>query len=162
MFPTHEVFGLVGLLDLRASESTNVCKLLKEPDLRFASQFGCAVAGDLWRVHCVWNPQVRKEDSVMSGSARSTSQSGIIGCCICAKPVLLETSKTDERGKAVHEECYVRQTISRFRMASAVQAPEGLAQFDPRAVPTQIVAGRYFQRLNGMVGVRFRLRPVVG
>jgi hypothetical protein len=28
-------------------------------------------------------------------------------CCICDDPVLLETSKTDEFGQAVHEECYV-------------------------------------------------------
>jgi anti-sigma regulatory factor (Ser/Thr protein kinase) len=29
------------------------------------------------------------------------------GCCICNSPVPLETSKTDENGQAVHEECYV-------------------------------------------------------
>ena len=29
------------------------------------------------------------------------------GCRICNDPVLLETSKTDEYGQAVHEECYV-------------------------------------------------------
>jgi hypothetical protein len=28
-------------------------------------------------------------------------------CRICNDPVLLETSKTDEYGQAVHEECYV-------------------------------------------------------
>jgi hypothetical protein len=28
-------------------------------------------------------------------------------CSICVKPVPLETCKTDEGGKAVHEECYV-------------------------------------------------------
>jgi hypothetical protein len=28
-------------------------------------------------------------------------------CCVCAKPVSLESSKTDERGHAVHEECYL-------------------------------------------------------
>jgi hypothetical protein len=27
-------------------------------------------------------------------------------CSICYKPVPLETCKTDEAGKAVHEECY--------------------------------------------------------
>ena len=30
-----------------------------------------------------------------------------INCSICNKPVELETTKTDGRGKAVHEECYV-------------------------------------------------------
>ena len=28
-------------------------------------------------------------------------------CSLCDKPVILEASKTDEGGKAVHEECYV-------------------------------------------------------
>jgi hypothetical protein len=28
-------------------------------------------------------------------------------CPICALPVAIETSKTDENGRAVHEECYV-------------------------------------------------------
>jgi hypothetical protein len=28
-------------------------------------------------------------------------------CRICGKPVTVETCKTDEGGKAVHEECYV-------------------------------------------------------
>jgi hypothetical protein len=30
-------------------------------------------------------------------------------CALCNSPVELETCKTDERGKAVHEECYVRK-----------------------------------------------------
>ena len=59
----------------------------------------------------------------MTGSAQYASQRGIV-CCICAELIPLETSKTDERGKAVHEECYVRKTISRFRTASAVRLPE--------------------------------------
>lgn len=28
-------------------------------------------------------------------------------CLICREPVSLEHSKTDERGQAIHEECYV-------------------------------------------------------
>jgi hypothetical protein len=28
-------------------------------------------------------------------------------CSICDKPVQLENSKTDEDGKAIHEECYI-------------------------------------------------------
>jgi hypothetical protein len=27
-------------------------------------------------------------------------------CWVCGKPVDLQTTKTDDRGKAVHEECY--------------------------------------------------------
>ena len=59
----------------------------------------------------------------MTGFAPSTSQPYIV-CCICAEPVSLETSKSDECGKAVHEDCYVRKTISRFRIASPVDARE--------------------------------------
>jgi hypothetical protein len=59
----------------------------------------------------------------MAGFARSTSQ-GSISCCICAEPIPLEISNTDERGASVHEECYVRKTISRFRTASVVHLSE--------------------------------------
>ncbi len=31
----------------------------------------------------------------------------VLLCRICGKPVPLETAKTDEAGKAVHEECHV-------------------------------------------------------
>ena len=35
-----------------------------------------------------------------------------ITCAICKKPVDLKTTKTNDRGKAVHEDCYVlRQTL---------------------------------------------------
>ncbi len=34
------------------------------------------------------------------------------GCSFCKSPVLLETSKTDEYGQAVHEECYVLKVCS--------------------------------------------------
>ena len=36
-------------------------------------------------------------------------------CSICGWSVTLELSKTDEGGKAVHESCYVRRTLSKFR-----------------------------------------------
>lgn len=59
----------------------------------------------------------------MTGSVRTTSQREII-CCICAEPIPLEASHTDERGESVHEECYVRKTISRFRSANVVHVSE--------------------------------------
>jgi len=40
-------------------------------------------------------------------------------CPLCRKPVVLETAKTDERGNAVHEDCYIRM-LSLF---SASQTP---------------------------------------
>lgn len=33
-----------------------------------------------------------------------------IDCTVCGDPVPLEDCKTDEHGKAVHEECYVATT----------------------------------------------------
>jgi hypothetical protein len=64
----------------------------------------------------------------MTGSTPDASQQGAsqrsIFCCICAEPIPLETCKTDECGKSVHEECYVRKTISGFRSATALQLPE--------------------------------------
>lgn len=36
-----------------------------------------------------------------------TPQLSLPICSICKKPVQLETSKTDEDGMAVHEDCYV-------------------------------------------------------
>jgi hypothetical protein len=59
----------------------------------------------------------------MTGSAKHGLQRAIV-CRICASPILLEESKTDEFGRAVHEDCYVRQTISRLRTASIVYLPE--------------------------------------
>jgi hypothetical protein len=34
-----------------------------------------------------------------------------ITCAICNKPVDITTTKTNDRGKAVHEECYVQQAL---------------------------------------------------
>jgi hypothetical protein len=33
-------------------------------------------------------------------------------CSICKQPIKLETSKTDENGKSVHEDCYARRLIA--------------------------------------------------
>jgi hypothetical protein len=56
----------------------------------------------------------------MTGYARGASQQSTV-CRLCTIPMPLETSKTDEHGKAVHEECYVRKTISRYRRGSAIR-----------------------------------------
>ena len=45
-------------------------------------------------------------------------------CSICARHVDLESSKTDERGKAVHENCYVRSAIGAFRMGKEEEVLE--------------------------------------
>ena len=50
----------------------------------------------------------------MPGSAQYASLQNLV-CCICAQLVPLETSKTDEQGHAVHEDCYVRKTIRKIK-----------------------------------------------
>lgn len=59
----------------------------------------------------------------MTGRAQDAPRQSIV-CCVCTRPISLETSKTDEQGKAVHESCYVRKTISRFRRGHPVYIPE--------------------------------------
>lgn len=44
------------------------------------------------------------------------SQQWLPICCICDDPVLLERSKTDEYGQAVHEECYVLKVCSKVEV----------------------------------------------
>jgi len=39
-------------------------------------------------------------------------------CRLCRKPVPLETSNTDQEGKAVHQECYVA-VLSRTRATNS-------------------------------------------
>lgn len=75
----------------------------------------------------------------MTGSLEYTSQR-TIACCICSGPIPLETTKTDERGRAVHEECYVHKTISRSKTVNSIRFAEILLssivarfQFRPRA-----------------------------
>jgi hypothetical protein len=41
------------------------------------------------------------------GPQLGLDSSGLPRCLLCGKPVPLDTSKTDENGKDVHEECYV-------------------------------------------------------
>ena len=42
-----------------------------------------------------------------STSSAASSVSDLVDCSLCRKPMALESSKTDENGRAVHEECYV-------------------------------------------------------
>ena len=43
-------------------------------------------------------------------------------CAICQMPVAVETSKTDEHGHAVHEECYVLK-IQLFQASQPPRKP---------------------------------------
>lgn len=72
----------------------------------------------------------------MTGSTRQVLQEGI-DCHICSRPISLENATTDESGDSVHEECYVRQTISKFRAGYALLAGvrELLAILSIRYIP---------------------------
>jgi hypothetical protein len=43
-------------------------------------------------------------------------------CRICRKPVPVETAKTDDRGQAVHEECYILSVTQEPDVASTKRA----------------------------------------
>jgi hypothetical protein len=57
----------------------------------------------------------------------------IVTCVLCNSPVKLETCKTDERGSAVHEECYVLKIRSTRAAANSdkrtVQLPGFLGHY---------------------------------
>ena len=50
--------------------------------------------------------------------------SGTVDCQLCNKPVMLETARINEHGKAVHEECYVN-SIKASRKDSFDDEKEG-------------------------------------
>lgn len=58
----------------------------------------------------------------MTGNIQHPRRHSIV-CSICSIPLPLETSKTDEDGNGVHEECYVRRTISKSKAANTMQLP---------------------------------------
>ena len=49
----------------------------------------------------------------------ASSESGLIRCSLCQMPVPVESSKADDNGKAVHEECY----LLRLRLEQATTLP---------------------------------------
>ena len=71
--------------------------------------------GRLQANNCVcllWGKTGKTRNVSMSLSPQNVSQklkkkSSPLLCRICGKPVPIETSKTDEGGMAIHEECYV-------------------------------------------------------
>lgn len=47
-----------------------------------------------------------------------------VPCQICKMPVILETARIDERGKAVHEECYLKAIQGAHERPYAENDPE--------------------------------------
>ena len=46
-----------------------------------------------------------------------------ISCSICDKPVDLETAKIDDKGKAVHAECYFLTVVKQFPSQPITRPP---------------------------------------
>jgi hypothetical protein len=57
-------------------------------------------------------------------SQRARRHAGLPNCSICNGPVDLRTAKTDEDGKSVHEDCYVR----RMRRREITLQPQSLVR----------------------------------
>ena len=49
---------------------------------------------------------------------------GLIVCQICKKPVILETARINEHGKAVHEDCYLNALKAMVPPPSTERPPE--------------------------------------
>jgi hypothetical protein len=52
-----------------------------------------------------------------------SSRPKFLNCSICNEPVELESSKIDEDGKPVHEECYVQKTSAQATAGPPTTAP---------------------------------------
>ena len=49
-------------------------------------------------------------------------------CSICKEPVELETAKTDECGRAIHENCYVLKLVASENAGPAVFSKQAVRQ----------------------------------
>jgi hypothetical protein len=54
-------------------------------------------------------------------------ESPLFLCCLCGAPVDLRTTKTDEYGKAIHEDCYVLRMRMKRGMLRSSQDPSSEA-----------------------------------
>jgi len=60
-------------------------------------------------------------------AAMSFPESPLFLCCLCGDPVDLRTAKTDEHGKAIHEDCYVLRMRMKRGMLRSSQDPSSEA-----------------------------------
>jgi|HubBroStandDraft_3_1064219.scaffolds.fasta_scaffold459733_2 hypothetical protein len=80
---------------------------------------------DMWVVHFLDGIKYGDEPTALDGCDISPLQSRrrlslpnapFTICHLCSKPVELEKAKTDEHGRAVHEQCYLRKVRSRTEL----------------------------------------------
>ncbi len=84
-------------------------------------------------------------------------------CCICNNPVPLETSKTDEYGQAVHEECYVLKLCSTAELLNQRASTAGPANKHAIGPPREAAMPQRCQsprprKLSQRASRRFRLK----
>ncbi len=73
-------------------------------------------------------------------------------CSICDCSVTLELSKTDDAGKAVHETCYVRRTLSMFRKAMDESPQSGaMTSIDPVLAASEPALPGMHWRIFGLI-----------
>jgi hypothetical protein len=124
-----------------------IAKLVLMAELERPSDFGAAVAS-VEGSHC--STLQLEGGTSMTFSALHHWKEPTTRCSICGCSVTLELSKTDERGKAVHECCYVNSL--KFRMPIHV-VPQSLAitPIDPVQNPPEIALAGMLWRIFGLV-----------
>lgn len=73
-------------------------------------------------------------------------------CWICGNPVDLRTSKTDEYGMAVHEDCYVAKTALATEASRLSEKTSGRSLHWPAALPFQETRVRNLNRVLPAIG----------
>jgi len=48
----------------------------------------------------------------------------VLICSVCQQPVALESSKTDENGRATHEDCYIQHLLASLHEPPSTQHAE--------------------------------------
>lgn len=71
-------------------------------------------------------------------------------CPICQRPVELESAKTDENGKAIHEDCYVSEVSRTATSTSLPDYSETLSMYEreSRTAEAKVVERRADKRLT--------------
>jgi len=73
-----------------------------------------------------------------------------VRCFICGRSVTLELSKTDEGGKAVHEGCYLRKTLSKSRTMDELPRNWAIPVDPVRTVREPALSGMHW-RIFGLI-----------
>jgi hypothetical protein len=73
------------------------------------------------RLYVRYRAKISQSPSARQEVPMADSSQTEICCSICNKPVDLETTKTDDDGKAVHAECYATMVATKHPASPAEQ-----------------------------------------